>query len=93
MPIYTILPVIEIRTLEEEIKNRFDINVEDRLTIILFGHNYQNDCYKSYSFQIDEEFHGLYWENEEHIHIRNLVNAYLRDILPNYAYVLIDITW
>ena len=44
-------------------------------------------------FEIDEEFHGYAWEDEEHIRIRNLVNAYLRDILPDYTHVLIDVTW
>lgn len=92
MAIYTMYPVIEVRVLEEELKTQFDVNV-DNLSGILFGDNYQNDCYKSYYFVDDEEFHGYAWEDEERIRIRNLVNTYLRDVLPNYERVLIDVTW
>lgn len=92
MAIYTMYPVIEVRVLEEELKTQFDVNV-DNLSGILFYDNYQNDCYKSYYFVDDEEFHGYAWEDEEHIRIRNLVNAYLRDILPDYERVLVDVTW
>ena len=92
MAVYTMYPVIEVRVLENEIKNQFDVEV-DNLSSILFYDNYQNDCYKSYYFVDDEEFHGYAWENEECIRIRNLVNVYLRDILPDYERVLIDVTW
>lgn len=93
MAVYTMYPVIEVDILENEIKTQFDVDVEDNLRNILFGDNYQNDCYKSYCFEDDEEFHGYAWEDEERIRIRNLVNAYLRDILPDYTHVLIDVTW
>ena len=92
MAVYTMYPVIEVRTLEKELKVQFDVEVDD-LSNILFGDEYQNDCYKSYGFTYDEEFHGYDWEDEEEIRIRNLVNAYLRDILPDYERVLIDVTW
>ena len=92
MAIYTMLPVIEVRTLEDELLTQFGVACGD-LASILFHDNYQNDCYKSYCFVDDEEFHGYAWEDEEHIRIRNLVNAYLRDILPDYERVLIDVTW
>ena len=93
MAVYTMYPVIEVNILENEIKTQFDVDVEDDLRNILFGDNYQNDCYKSYCFEDDEEFHGYAWEDEERIRIRNLVNAYLRDSLPDYTHVLIDVTW
>ena len=93
MAVYTMYPVIEVNILENEIKTQFDVDVEDDLRNILFGDNYQNDCYKSYCFEDDEEFHGYTWEDEERIRIRNLVNAYLRDILPDYTHVLINVTW
>jgi hypothetical protein len=92
MAVYTMLPVIEVRTLEDELLTQFGVACGD-LASILFYDNYQNDCYKSYYFVDDEEFHGYAWEDEERIRIRNLVNAYLRDILPNYERVLIDVTW
>jgi hypothetical protein len=85
-------PVIEVRTLENELKTQFDVEV-DNLRDILFGDNYQNDGYKYYYFNNDEEYTGKFWQNEEAIRIRNLLNAYLRDILPDYERVLIDVTW
>ena len=93
MAVYRMYPVIEVDVLENELKARFDVNIEGDLRNILFYEDYQNDCYKSYCFEDDEEFHGYSWEDEEHIRIRNLVNAYLRDILPNYTSILVDITW
>ena len=93
MAVYDMFTVIEVGVLEDEIKTQFDVDVEGELSNILFGDNYQNDCYKSYCFEDDEEFCGYAWQNEEHVRIRNLVNAYLRDILPNYTHVLIDVTW
>lgn len=93
MAVYRMYPVIEIDVLADEIKTQFDVDVEEELRNILFYDNYQNDCYKSYCFVDDEEFHGYTWEDEERIRIRNLVNAYLRDILPDYERVLIDVTW
>ena len=93
MAIYKMLPVVEIYDLEKELKTQFDVDIENELTNILFNDNYSNDCYKTYYFEDDVEFHGYAWEDEEHIRIRNLVNAYLRDILPDYNKVLIDVTW
>lgn len=92
MAVYTMYPVIEIGVLEDELLTQFGVACGN-LASILFGDNYQNDCYKSYCFKDDEEFHGYAWEDEEGIRIRNLVNAYLRDILPDYERVLIDVTW
>ena len=92
MAVYTMYPVIEIYTLKNELKAQFDIEVHN-LRNILFYEDYQNDCYKYYSFVEDEEYTGEFWQDEEHIRIRNLVNAYLRDILPDYECVLIDVSW
>jgi hypothetical protein len=93
MAIYTMYPVIDVTDLEDAIRIQFGVDIEDDLRNILFYDEYQNDCYKSYCFADDEEYTGESWENEEHIRIRNLINAYLRDILPDYERVLIDVTW
>ena len=93
MAIYTMYPVIDVTDLEDAIRIQFGVDVEDEMRNILFGDDYQNDCYKSYYFADDEEYTGESWQNEEEIRIRNLVNAYLRDILPDYERVLIDVTW
>ena len=93
MAVYRMYPVIEVYVLEDELKTQFGVDVEGELRNILFYDNYMNDCYKSYYFADDEEYTGKSWQNEEHIRIRNLVNAYLRDILPEHERVLIDVTW
>ena len=86
-------PVIEIYVLEDELKTQFGVDVEGELRNILFYEDYMNDCYKSYYFADDEEYTGKSWQNEERIRVRNLVNAYLRDILPGHERVLIDVSW
>lgn len=93
MAIYTMYPVIKISVLENELKTQFDVEIEGELRDILFYDDYPNDCYKSYWFAKDEIYEYPAWQNEEHIRIRNLVNAYLRDILPEYTDVLIDASW
>ena len=93
MAIYRMYPVIEVDALEIELKTQFGIDIEGDLRGILFYDNYQNDCYKLYCFADDEVYEYPAWQNEEHIRIRNLVNAYLRDILPDHEYILIDVTW
>ena len=93
MAVYKMCPVIEIGVLEDEIKAQFDVDIEGELRNILFYEDYMNDCYKSYYFADDEEYTGKSWQNEERIRVRNLVNAYLRDILPDHERVLIDVSW
>lgn len=93
MAVYKMCPVIEIYVLENELKTQFGVDVEGELRNILFYEDYMNDCYKSYYFADDEEYTGKSWQNEERIRVRNLVNAYLRDILPGHERVLIDVSW
>lgn len=93
MAVYKMCPVIEVYVLEDELKTQFGVDVEGELRNILFYEDYMNDCYKSYYFADDEEYTGKSWQNEERIRIRNLVNAYLRDILPDHERVLIDVSW
>ena len=93
MAVYEMRPVIEIYVLEDELKTQFGVDVEGELRNILFYEDYMNDCYKSYYFADDEEYTGKSWQIEERIRVRNLVNAYLRDILPGHERVLIDVSW
>ena len=93
MSIYTMFPVIDVSDLEDAIRIQFGVDVDGEMRNILFGDEYVNDCYKSYYFADDEEYVGDVYQNEEEIRIRNLVNAYLRDILPDYERVLVDVTW
>ena len=50
MAIYTMYPVIDVTDLEDAIRIQFGVDVEDEMRNILFGDDYQNDCYKSYYF-------------------------------------------
>ena len=90
---HIMMPVIAIEDLEDEIQRQFDVDVEGELSNILFGTEYMNDCYKRYYFRDDEEYHGYDWEDEEKIRIRNLVNTYLRDTIPDYDTILVDVSW
>ena len=93
MAVNEMRPVIDFYVLEDELKTQFGVDVEGELRNILFYEDYMNDCYKSYYFADDEEYTGKSWQNEERIRVRNLVNAYLRDILPGHERVLIDVSW
>jgi hypothetical protein len=93
MAIYTMTPVIEVDELADELFTQFNVDVREELRNILFNVDYVNDCFKSYCFADDEIYTGKVWQNEEEIRIRNLVNAYLRDILPEHKRVLIDVRW
>lgn len=92
MAVYEMRPVIEVGVLEDELKTQFGVDVEGELSNILFYSDYMNDCYKSYYFADDEEY-KYSWQNEEHIRIRNLVNAYLRDILPDHERIIVNVSW
>ena len=93
MAIYTMTPVIEVDDLADELLTQFNVDVGEELRNILFNVDYVNDCFKSYYFADDEIYTGKVWQNEEEIRIRNLVNAYLRDILPEHERVLVDVSW
>ena len=85
-------PVVSIYDLEDILHSEFGIKV-DNLTEILFGDNYSNDCYKSYFYDEREVYEGKFWQNKEHIEIRNKLSDYLEAEFPNYNCVLVDITW
>ena len=86
------LPVISCYELEEAVNRQFDCGIEE-ISVLLFGTDFNNNCYKSFYFGQMEEYCGRYWENEEEIRLRNLVRAYLQDTVPNFDHVLIDVSW
>ena len=92
MSIFTMYPVVDYNTLKDAVNLQFDTDIDD-ICKLLFGDNYVNDSYKSFYFGEMEEYHGYSWENEENIRLRNLVRTYLKDALPDYDYVLIDVSW
>ena len=92
MSIFTMHPVINYKTLKDAVNLQFDTDIED-ICQLLFNDDYMNNSYKRFYFSRMEEYHGYPLENEEDIRLRNIVRTYLKDILPDYEYVLIDVSW
>lgn len=86
------VPVVSCYELEDAVNKQFGCEIAE-LANLLFDTEYSNDCYKRFWFQSMEKYEGRFWQNEEDIRLRNLVRAYLQDILPDYKYVLIDVSW
>lgn len=91
MALYTMYPVIDIRDLEDAVNRQFGVDLE--LRPLLFNDYYANDSYKRYWYDEIEEYEGHEWQDERQIREENLVKTYLRDILPDYDAVLIDVSW
>lgn len=91
MAIYTMYPVIDVHDLEDAVNKQFGVNLE--LRSLLFNDDYCNDSYKRYWYDEMEEYEGKEWQDEQQIREENMVKAYLKDILPDYDAVLIDVSW
>lgn len=89
---YIMYPTIYATTLETRVNQQFDVHIKD-IADLLFEGNYHNDSYKYFYFGELDEYHGLPWEDEEQIRLTNLVKTYLKDTLPQYDAVLIDVSW
>lgn len=92
MSIFTMYPVIDYHTLQNAVNLQFGTNIND-ICQLLFDDEYINDSYKSFYFGKMEVFEGRPWQKEEDIRLRNLVKTYLKDALPGYDCVLIDVSW
>ena len=86
------MPVIDAFELESAVNTQFGVNIE-YIASLLFGDSYNNYSYKSFYFRDKETYGGFPWENEEDIRLRNLVRAYLQDVIPDHDRVLIDVSW
>ena len=40
-----------------------------------------------------EEYEGHSWQDEAHIRLENCIKTFLRDMFPNYDYVVVDVMW
>ena len=80
MSLYTMYPVVDIDELRRAVEIQYNIEIYD-IRNLLFGDDYHNDSYKN--FDLEDEY-----ENEV-----ELIRTYLKDILPDYSYVLINVTW
>ena len=92
MSMFTMYPAVDYSTLQDAINLQFGTDI-DNLCTLLFDYDFTNDSYKSFYYGEMEVFEGHPWQNEEDIRLRNLVRAYLQDVLPDYEYVLIDVSW
>ena len=88
----TTVKTVWAEDLREAVNTQFGCEIEN-IANLLFPEDYMNDCYKSYNFEVDDEYHGYDWEDEERIRLTNLVNAYLRDVFPGEKRILIDVSW
>lgn len=91
-PIFTLYPTIDYTTLQNEVEKRFNIKIDDICDLIFHG-EYYNDSYKQYHFNED-----ITWPSPRSLsrmddYKENLVRKYLREQLPDYNIVLIDISW
>ena len=86
------MPVIDASELESAVNIQFGSNICD-IADLLFGDCFINDSYKSFYYRENETYNGFPWENEEDIRHRNLVRAYLQDVIPDHDRVLIDVSW
>ena len=92
MAIFTMAPIVGVNDLEDAVNAQFGCDIED-MRELLFGDEYSNSCHKTFWYDEDEVYTGSIYQDEEEIRLRNLVCAYLRDALPDYCYVLVDVSW
>ena len=92
MSMFTMYPVVDCIILQEAVNLQFGTDI-DNLCALLFSDDSTNGSYKSFYYDEMEVFEGHPWQKEEDIRLRNLVRAYLQDVLPDYNCVLIDVSW
>lgn len=93
MAIHTMYPAVDVRELELAVNLQFNAEISE-MRNLLFDDYYQNDCYKLFFYGEMEEYEDWMGEVDERaIRQRNLVRAYLQDTIPDYEYVLIDVSW
>ena len=90
--IFQMYPVVDASDLEDAVNLQFGCDIED-IRNLLFGDEYNNSCHKTFWYDEDEVYTGSIYQDEEEIRLRNLVCAYLRDVLPDYCCVLVDVSW
>ena len=92
---YRVLPVIDIYDLMDALIEQYGNDFRTcELRQVLFGDQYMNDVYKSYSWEDGFiEYTGASWQNEEHIRLENCVITYLADTFPRHKEVIINVAW
>ena len=89
------MPVIDSYELQEAMKAQYgpDFFGEDGTIEDALFEDYNNNTCEYYFYGSDEKYEGKFWQVENYVRIRNCINGYLRDILPDYERVLISISW
>ena len=92
---YRVLPVIDIYDLMDALIEQYGNDFRTcELRQVLFGDQYMNDVYKSYSWEDGLiEYTGASWQNEEHIRLENCIITYLADTFPRHKEVIINVAW
>lgn len=88
-------PVINVYDLEDALIAQYgpEFIESGELTPKLFGEEFMNDCYKSFSYDELEEYTGKSWQDENYIAFINCIKTFLQDTIPGYTTVLIDVSW
>ena len=88
------MPVIDSFSLSEALDEKYnwDLDVCD-ICKLMFDDDYCNYSYKSFWFKEDEVYEGYTWQSELNIKYTNMIKRYLRELLPNYDKVLVDVSW
>lgn len=92
--IFKTCKTVGVRDLEEAIQIQYDTYID--ISQIFFGESFVNDSYMSLHFKTDwdeEITPDTDPEDAEEIVQRNLVRGYLRDILPDDDFILVDLSW
>ena len=84
---YELRPVMDIDPLQDAINTQYGVNYD--LRTLLFDDGFVNDCLKTISFR--EDVDELTWgDNYQEV---NVIFGFLRDILPGYDSVVLDVSW
>ena len=87
------MPVVNVDELEDAVNLQYGEGTIEDIRNLLFKDDYYNDSYKSFYYGDLIDYNGNPWEDEEEIRLINLVKTYLQDTIPNYIFVLIDVSW
>lgn len=60
---------------------------------LMFDDFYMNDVCCKYYIDEMEEYEDYSWQDEAHIRLENCIKTFLRDMFPDYDYVVVDVMW
>lgn len=90
---HEMIPVIDIYTLEEKMKEQFPEHNWEELASQIYGDEYNNYSCKYFNYKGMEVYTGKSWQDEERIKFMNRIKTVLQDEFPNHYCVLIDVSW